>query len=253
MPDTAVATLEPRADVAVITPMQMLQTAVEKGADLDQLQKLMDLQERWEANEARKAFVRALSTFKAEPPTVTKNKRAGFDSRKTGERTEYDYATLAQVAEAVAPALSRFGLSHRWSVVQDEAGIAVTCTLTHEDGHSESVTMRGPADNSGSKNSIQAIASTTTYLQRYTLLAITGLAAADMDDDGGGFDDEKIADDQRDLVLRMIAETQTDVQKFCAWLHIDAVGSMSIKDFRRGVEMLEKKQKQGKNTEEKAT
>lgn len=30
-----------------ITPAHMLQIAVEKGADLDRLQQLMDLQDRW--------------------------------------------------------------------------------------------------------------------------------------------------------------------------------------------------------------
>jgi hypothetical protein len=32
-----------------MTPMQMLQIAVSQGADLERIQKLMDLQDRWEA------------------------------------------------------------------------------------------------------------------------------------------------------------------------------------------------------------
>jgi hypothetical protein len=36
------------------------------------------------------------------------------------------------------------------------------------------------------KNAIQQVASTTTYLQRYTLLAITGMSTKGMDDDGRG-------------------------------------------------------------------
>jgi hypothetical protein len=50
-------------------------------------------------------------------------------------------------------------------------------------GHSERTTLSATADTSGSKNSIQAIGSTVTYLQRYTLLAAVGLAAGG-DDDG---------------------------------------------------------------------
>ncbi|HEX7072721.1 MAG TPA: ERF family protein, partial [Hyphomicrobiaceae bacterium] len=114
-----VATIEQPGSTEVaprqaITPMEMLQIAVEKGATLDQLQKLMDLQERWEANEARKAFVAALSAFKAHPPMVRKNRRAGFESRRTGDKTEYEYATLDHVVAAITPALSANGLSHRW-------------------------------------------------------------------------------------------------------------------------------------------
>lgn len=162
-----------------ITPMQMLQIAVEKGADLDQMQKLMDLNDRWEANQARKAFVSALTAFKADPPRITKNKHVKFGG------TEYDHATLDQVCDVVGAALAVQGLSHTWEIDQHEnAAVEVTCILTHEQGHSERVKMRGMPDDSGSKNSIQQIGSTTTYLQRYTLLAATGLAAADQNGDG---------------------------------------------------------------------
>ena len=33
-----------------VTPMEMLTIAVQQNADLDKLQKLMDLQDRWEKN-----------------------------------------------------------------------------------------------------------------------------------------------------------------------------------------------------------
>jgi len=177
--------MEPAGEVQqgqqlAITPMAMLQIAVQQGADLEKLQKLMDLQERWEKNEARKAFVTALTAFKSNPPTLTKNKHVKFGT------TEYDHATLDKVTEIVGKALSQHGLSHRWEVEQKDAAITVACVLTHEKGHSERVQMQATADTSGSKNSIQAIGSTVTYLQRYTLLAATGLAAKAQDDDGLG-------------------------------------------------------------------
>ena len=39
-------------------------------------------------------------------------------------------------------------------------------------------------DDSGGKNPIQSIGSTITYLERYTILALTGLATKEQDDDG---------------------------------------------------------------------
>ena len=174
----------PAGQQLAITPMAMLEIAVKQGADLDRLQKLMDLQERWEANEARKAFVGAIAAFKKNPPVLSKNKHVKFGQ---GDRiTEYDHATLDKVCDIVGRALSLHGLSHRWEVDQKEPVIAVTCVLTHVAGHSERVQMQATADTSGSKNSIQAIGSTVTYLQRYTLLAATGLAAKGQDDDGIG-------------------------------------------------------------------
>jgi hypothetical protein len=46
--------------------------------------------------------------------------------------------------------------------------------------------MGGPPDTGGAKNAIQARASAKTYLERYTLLAATGLASANSDNDGNG-------------------------------------------------------------------
>lgn len=160
-----------------ITPMQMMRIAIEKDADLDKLQKLMDLQERWEAERARKAFTEAMNLFKANPPDIKKNKKVAF-----GE-TKYDYASLDHVSKIIGAELSKYGLSHRWAVEQTKESIKVTCVITHSMGHSESVSMEGPSDTSGKKNAIQSIGSTITYLERYTLLAATGIAVKGQDDD----------------------------------------------------------------------
>jgi hypothetical protein len=36
-----------------ITPMQLLNLAMDKGADVERMEKLMEMHMRWEANEAR--------------------------------------------------------------------------------------------------------------------------------------------------------------------------------------------------------
>jgi hypothetical protein len=162
------------------TPVELLRIAVQQGADIDKLEKLMELQERWERNEARKAFVAAMNAFKANPPIITKNKSVAFGN------TKYSHATLDHVCDAVTKGLSEHGISHRWKMEQDEKGITVTCILTHDLGYSEETKLSGVADTSGSKNSIQAVGSTVTYLQRYTLLAATGLASTSDDDGRGG-------------------------------------------------------------------
>lgn len=172
--------------IATPTPMAMLQVAVEKGASVEQLERLMALQERWEANEAKKEFVAAMTQFKESPVIIEKNATVDFASAKG--RTHYKHATLANVCDAIGPELSKVGISHRWETEQLENGmIRVTCVLTHARGHSEKVFLQAGRDESGNKNNIQAVGSTVTYLQRYTLLAATGMAVADQrDDDGAG-------------------------------------------------------------------
>ncbi len=170
----------PRALAVTATPSDLLRMAVEQGADLDRLERLMALQERWEAGEAKKAYAVAFGAFKAEAVRILKN-RAVTDGPLKGK----SYAELHSVVDAVTPALSRHGLSSSWRLTKDEKDwIEVTCTLTHVGGHSDSVSMGGPPDAGGAKNAIQARASTISYLERYTLKAITGTAEGGEDTDG---------------------------------------------------------------------
>lgn len=165
------------------TPFEMVAIAASRGASMEEISRFMDLQERMEKNEAKKAFVAAMAAFKANPPTLTKNKAVDFTTAKG--RTHYRHADLDEVASQIGQALSPHGLSFRWKPEQQAGGrIRVTCTLEHALGHSESVSLEGAADDSGNKNSIQAVGSTVTYLERYTLLAITGMAVKDQDTDG---------------------------------------------------------------------
>lgn len=172
--------IEEQAIERAVTPMQLLEMAVNQGADIDKLTKLMDLAERWNAGEAKRAFIGAMKAFKENAPEIIKNKLVTFGN------TSYRHATLDEVCDKITEGLSQHGMSHRWKIEQQGAAIRVTCILTHIQGHSEETTLEAGADTSGSKNSIQAIASSVTYLERYTLLAATGLAAANGDNDGAG-------------------------------------------------------------------
>ena len=160
------------------SPAAMYKMAVDTGQDLAQAEKAMELQERWEKNEARKAYHKAMAAFKKDPPKIDKDKKVAY------KEVRYSHASLANVTNKINEALSAQGLSASWSTSQENGSVTVTCTVTHELGHSESTSLTAAPDTSGSKNSIQAIGSTVSYLQRYTILALTGLATSDMDDDG---------------------------------------------------------------------
>jgi len=178
--ETTPAPQQQRALVA--TPAQLLQIAVERGADLAYVEKLMELQERFEANAARNAHNEAVAGFKSEAVTIIKGKLI-TDGPLKGKR----HADLFDVVSAVTPALSKHGLSIGWKMTKDEKDwIEVTCFLRHSAGHAESVAMGGAPDTGPGRNAIQARCSVKTYLERYTATAILGLAATDSDDDGAG-------------------------------------------------------------------
>lgn len=168
-----------RALPTVTTPSHLLAMAVEQGADLDKLEKLMALQDRWEAGEAKKAFNEAVAAFKKNPPRVSRDK----ENKQYGSR----YSSLANLVNTVNAGLSEHGLSARWDISQEQQ-ISVTCILSHVRGHSERVTLKGPPDTSGAKNSLQQVKSTLTYLKGATFEAVTGVASDEynLDDDGNG-------------------------------------------------------------------
>lgn len=178
------------AALVVMSPGQLVSQLMQQGGsmDLSAMERLMGLQERWDANEAKKAYHQAMAAFKQNPPTIYKDKHVSFSTQKG--QTDYHHATIGNVVKQIVASLAEHDLSHSWTTEQREGGqVAVTCTITHKLGHSESVTLQAGRDESGGKNSIQALGSAITYLQRYTLLAITGLAVEDgSDDDGQGAD-----------------------------------------------------------------
>lgn len=227
------------APYSAITPMAMLDRAVEQGAGIEVLTKLMELQERWERNQARKAFGNALADAKAEIPVITKNRTVDFTG-KTNVRTNYVHEDLAEIVRVITPILGKHGLSHRFrSSSPVGEPITVTCIIEHRDGHSEENTLVGPRDESGNKNNIQAIGSTLTYLQRYTLKAALGLAASS-DDDGqasgaaaGAIDDEQAAH-----IANLIEENGIPLAAFLGYMKVETVAQIPAGQYKRALHAI---------------
>lgn len=229
-----------------LTPMEMVSQAVASGAGIDIIDKLMTLQERWEKNQARKAFDEAIAQAKAKIPVIIKNKQVGFDSRKAGaSRTEYKHETLDEIARVITPILAEYGLSYRFRTTSNiNEPISVTCIISHRDGHCEENTLHAGRDDSGNKNSIQAIGSTVTYLQRYTLKAALGIAAANDDDGQKSGDSSGVIDqDQLQKLIDLADEVGADKEKFCKYFGVPALADIPASKYQSAVAALETKRK----------
>lgn len=222
----------PQEPTAAITPMEMLNRAVAQGADIEVLEKLMNLHERFEAGQARKQFDAAVAEAKAEIKPVVRN-ATGHNAKK--------YADFAAIATAVDPIISKHGLSYRFRTTQTDK-IAVTCILSHKSGHFEETTLAGPADTTGSKNAIQSIGSTLTYLQRYSLVQALGLAASN-DDDGhtaGGV--ANITPEQVKEITEKCEEVAEGFEEsFRSYFGIKTIADLPAKDYQRALIAIGKK------------
>ena len=227
------------ANLPVVTPMSMIERAVERGADVAMIEKLMQLEERHRANLGRRSFDQAISNAKAEIPAIRKNRQVDFTTGKG--RTSYKHEDMAEIARTVDPILSKNGLSYRYRTAQDGGTVTVTCILSHRDGYCEETTLSSGIDQSGNKNHIQAVGSAATYLQRYTLKMALGLAATE-DDDGRAAEAVKVINaDQFQTLQGLIEQAEADEAKMLHWLRAEALEELTLKQFDTAVSMLRKK------------
>jgi len=224
----------------------VIMTAMNKGYTPEFIEKMLDLQEKFEQNEARKAYHAAMSEFKKYPPNINKDQKVAYGT------TAYSHASLGNVSSKINDALSQHGLSASWETSQSDKGITITCRITHLFGHSESTSLTAAPDASGGKNTIQAVGSTVTYLQRYTILALTGLATSNGDDDGKGSEDTELISAEKIATIQNMLDTKNVDQKaFFDFMGVKALDQILAKDFNKAVGILNKSKDKTKKDPER--
>lgn len=227
---TAVIDQPPR----VLAPTDIVMQVIQSGQSIDMVREVMALTKEIKAAQAREAFDAAIANAKAEIKPVKRN-REGHNKKK--------YADFSAYAREVDPIISKFGLSYRFRTVQTEK-ITVTCIVSHRDGHFEENSLSGPADVTGNKNAIQAIGSTLTYLQRYTLTQALGLAAED-DDDGKAATPtiETITDDQVIFLRELIEAVGANEKRFLAHAGLERLEDIGANKYDDAVKLLKSKER----------
>lgn len=215
-----------------MTMAQVMQLAIKEKSGVETIEKMMELQERYEKNEAKKAFNSAMAAFKSECPIIPKNSKG-----QSGK-----FAGLADIARVVDPLLAQHGLSYRWrqSQCDDKKELTVTCVVTHTGGFAVESPLTGPYDTGGNKNAIQSIGSSNAYLFRYTLNAALGLASAEMDDDGQGSEAEYISEEQLEELNLKMEEKGVDLQMFLSYMEAESLDKIFKGDFKKAVFAIDK-------------
>jgi hypothetical protein len=184
----------------------------------------MLMKERVERHQAEREFNAAIAAAKLEIGPIVKNKKVDFTSAKG--RTNYRHEDLAEIARTIDPILARNGLSYRHKSEQAGQKLRVTCIVSHAGGYSEKTTLEAAEDHSGNKNTIQAIGSAATYLQRYTLKLALGLSASADDDGQGGKKVKSSAQAKRDRDMTKFNEIKRDIESAINVEHLKHVNEI---------------------------
>lgn len=229
----AVAKIEQAPAPAAQPESSALISMIERAArdpnvDIDKMERLFQMHERVAAQQAKAAYLSALSLMQSDLPAAMRRGKGHNDKK---------YARFEDIIGAIRPILSTHGFSLSFRTTQDDKLIRVTGVLGHSAGHSEQTEMAMPPDTSGNKNIVQAWGSSTSYGKRYVALTLLGIASEDEDDDAKkaiGL----ITPDQTEELARLITATNTKIQAVLDFHKVESLSDMTAADYREAKAML---------------
>ena len=224
---------------------RVLELAIEKGASAGDLEKLIALHERMQANAARQAFSQAMADFKANcPPIPRRTENSQFSVTVNGVKRPRRYAALEDIEATIRGPLGVHGLSFRWSGSTVAGGkIAMTCIVSHLGGHSESSSVEMQIDSKAGCSDQQKYGAAMTYAQRYSLIQALGLTTCDEDNDGNEAreDPTTIGEGQAAEIGILIDESGADKRRFLAFLGVQRVEDIKVSQYQLAVSKLREK------------
>lgn len=167
--------IEPTAPPAIHEANDLLQLAVEKGADVATLERLMVVRKELKAEKARESYFASLAAFQAECPVILRT--------ATGHANRYRYAPLEKIVQKVSPLLNKHGFSHQEDGIVTDGWVEAVVTVTHRDGHSETKRFKVPTESNAGMSSAQKYGSAMTYATRYAFCAAFGIRTHEHDND----------------------------------------------------------------------
>lgn len=181
-----------RDDANAVTVESGLLAVIERAArdpsvDIDKMERLLAMQERVQERSARQAFTEAKIAMRPELPEVTMKGHIIIRDKNNANLIVQDtpFARFEDIHDAVVPVLTQHGFDLAFrNGLSPEGKVRVTTILSHVAGHSEETVFDLPHDSSGSKNSVQAVGSSTSYGKRYGVLSALNIKVAGEDDDG---------------------------------------------------------------------
>ena len=158
----------------------LMAQAIQQGANIDVMERLMVMREKIKAERAREDFFLALAGFQSKCPVIEKTKKVLNASDKT---VRYSYAPLDSIVEQVKSFLKKYELSYTLATEQSADNITVTCTAHHASGHAEPTKITVQIDPKSYMSGPQKVGAAVTYAKRYAFCNAFGIMTGDEDTD----------------------------------------------------------------------
>ncbi len=225
--------------------IQMIQrAAADPAVDVDKMERLMQMHERFVDRQAAAAFNAAMVKAQQDIKPVA---RRAFNAQ-----TSSRYAKLEDIDEAVSPIYTAAGFSLSFGSADSTlAGhLRVVCDVMHEQGHTKQYQMDLPLDAAGiagkvNKTGVHAHGSTHSYARRYLTMNIFNVVMCDEDNDGNPPPPEApvVTDAQARLLNSLLTKCSTKAKSAFAGLYGDPA-SVPKSEFDKVLGMLTKSAEQ---------
>lgn len=207
------------------------QAAHSKDVDVSKLSALLDMQERIMGKQAEIDFNESMSRLQPRIPQIERTSKAHNNK----------YAKLEDIDRIVRPLYTDEGFSISYDQKKNDDGTKTYFAfLSHKGGHKTKAEITLPDDSSGSKNPIQAVASTVSYARRHLIKMLFNIIEADEDNDGN-YNDRPIDESQFLHIKELIDESEADIAAFCKHLKIECLKDMPNKIYPKAVQDLKMK------------
>lgn len=247
--EAPLANLQPISESAAI--LQIIERAArDPNVDMDKMERLMAMRDREFSRQSEQAFNEAMKAAQAEMRSISAD--------ANNSQTNSKYATYAKLDSVLRPIYTKHGFSVSFDEADSPKPDHIRCVayVAHDAGFTRTYRKDMPADGKGAKGGdvmtkTHATGAAASYGMRYLLKGIFNVAVGEDDTDGNQPTDKgdttPISDEQKAVILRLIEETDTDTQKLCELMKVDAVPDLTKAQFARVVSSLEvKKQRMAK-------
>ena len=190
-----------------ISPQALIKVAVDQGASMDTIERLLAMRKEIKKEKAEQAFREAMSKFQAECPVIPKKKKV---MNKDGKTVRYIYAPMDDIIKTCSPYLGKNELSYDIKTTlearEDIEGIATVIRVFHVLGHSEESSFWSPIDDNTYMSAQQRYGSTRTFSARYAFCDVFGITTGDEDTDGADDEEKNKIQKEKDEKLDALSD-----------------------------------------------